>query len=191
KKFAVQDFQGALNDSEKYIQQFTGEEIVPKFEMLKAILIARLDGYLAYKEALNYVALNYPNDEEGKRAQQIIQSSLPKIANKAVVNDDKSTSFKIIYAFQKNETEAMDALEKTINQMIEDREYNSLSISRDVYDRSQKFIVIHGFKTKLAAITVDDMLETAPVYKVEKQSVIMSGENYQTVQIHKNLDEIK
>ncbi|MGH1384934.1 tetratricopeptide repeat protein [Kordia sp.] len=191
KKFAAQDFEGALNDAEKYIQQFTGEEIVPKFEMLKAITIARLDGFTAYREALNYVALNYPNNEEGKRAQQIIKSSLPKIANRAAAKDDESKSFKIIYAFQKNETEAMDALEKTINQAFEDRGYNSLSISRDVYDRSQKFIVIHGFKTKLAAVSVEDMLETGPNYMVEKQNVIMSAENYQTVQIHKNIEEIK
>ena len=191
KRFATQDFEAALNDTEKYIRQFTGEEIVPKFEMLKAIIIGRLDGFNAYKDALNYVALNYPNDDEGKRAQQIINTSLPKIANKAVMKDDESTSFKIIYAFQKNETEAMDELEKTINKMMEDKGYNSLSISRDVYDRSQKFVVIHGFKTKLAAVTVEDLLETGLPYKVEKPNIIMSAKNYQTVQIHKNIDQIK
>jgi tetratricopeptide (TPR) repeat protein len=190
KKFASQDFEAALNDTEKYIRQFTGEPIVPKFEMLKAVIIARLDGFVEYKKALNYVALNYPNDEEGKRAQQIIKSSLPKIAKKTPINDDKSTSFKIIYTFQKNETEEMDALEKTINQMIEDKGYNSLSISRDVYDRSQQFIVVHGFKTKLQAITIEDLLETAEEYLVEKSNVIMSYENYQTIQIHKNIEEI-
>lgn len=191
KKFVAQEFEAALNDAEKYIRQFTGEPIVPKFEMLKATIVGRLDGYTAYKDALNYVALNYPNDDEGKRAQQLVTTSLPKIAKKTPVNDDKSTSFKIIYAFQKNETEAMEALEKTINQMIEDKNYNSLSISRDVYDRSQHFVVVHGFKTKLAAITVEDMLETTKEYKVEKENVIMSSENYQTIQIHKNLEEIK
>ncbi|PTX60401.1 protein involved in gliding motility SprE [Kordia periserrulae] len=191
KKFVAQEFEAALNDAEKYIRQFTGEQIVPKFEMLKATIIGRLDGYTAYKDALNYVALNYPNDEEGKRAQQLVTTSLPKIANKTPMNDDKSTSFKIIYAFQKNETEAMEALEKTINQMIEDKNYNSLSLSRDVYDRSQHFVVVHGFKTKLAAITVEDMLETTKAYNVEKENVIMSSENYQTIQIHKNLEEIK
>ncbi|WP_420571302.1 tetratricopeptide repeat protein [Kordia sp.] len=191
KKFASQELEGALNDTEKYIRQFTGEEIVPKFEMLKAVIIGRLDGFIAYKEALNYVALNYPNDDEGKRAQQIVTTSLPKIANKAVINDDKSKSFKIIYAFQKNDTEAMEALEKTIAQAIEDTGYGSLSVSRDVYSRSQHFIVIHGFKTKLAAVTVEDMLESKEEYAVKKENTILSAENYQTVQIHKNLDEVK
>ena len=191
KKFVNQQFEEALVDSEKYILQFTGEEIVPKFEMLKATTIARLDGFLAYKEALNYVALNYPNNDEGKRAQEIITTSLPKLNNKAMADDSKATSFKIIYTFEKNETEAMEALEKTIAQAIEDRGYNSLSVSRDVYSRSQLFVVVHGFNTKLAAITVEDMLETGKDYLVEKQNIIMSSENYQTVQIHKNLNEVK
>jgi len=191
KKFTNQQFEEALVDSDKYILQFTGEEIVPKFEMLKAITIARLDGFIAYKEALNYVALNYPNDEEGKRAQEIIATSLPKLNNKTMVNDEKSTNFKIIYTFDKNETEAMEALEKTIAQAFEDRGYNSLSISKDTYNRSQRFVVIHGFNSKLAAITFEDMLETGPKYLVTKTNVIMSSENYQIVQIHKNLDEVK
>jgi tetratricopeptide (TPR) repeat protein len=191
KKFVSQDFENALNDAEQYILQFTGEPIVPKFEMLKAIIIARLDGFVEYKKALNYVALNYPNDEEGKRAQQIIKSSLPKIAKKTPINDDKSNSFKIIYTFQKNEIEAIEALEKTINQMIEDKGYNSLSVSKDVYDRSQLFIVIHGFKSKPQALAVDESLKTEENYLVEKPNVIMSYENYQTIQIHKNIEEIK
>lgn len=191
KKFANGQFEEALVDTDTYILQFTGEEIVPKFEMLKTVIIARLDGYVAYKEALNYVALNYPNDEEGKRAQEIIATTLPKLNNKAMVNDDKATNFKIIYTFEKNETEAMEALEKTIAQAFEDRGYNSLSISRDVYNRSQLFIVIHGFNSKATAYTFENMLETGEKYLVEKTNVIMSSENYQIVQIHKNLDEIK
>ncbi|WP_235982859.1 type IX secretion system periplasmic lipoprotein PorW/SprE [Kordia aestuariivivens] len=191
KKFVNQEFEQALVASDKYILQFTGEEIVPKFEMLKAIIIARLDGYVAYKEALNYVALNYPNDEEGKRAQEIIATSLPKLNSKVMVKDDKSTNFKVIYTFEKNETEAMEALEKTIAQAFEDKGYNSLSISQDVYNRSQRFIVIHGFNSKAAAYTFEYMLETGEKYLVEKENVIMSSENYQIVQIHKNLDEVK
>ncbi|QHI37431.1 hypothetical protein IMCC3317_28100 [Kordia antarctica] len=191
KKFANEQYEEALVDSDKYILQFTGEEIAPKFEMLKAILIARLDGCVAYKEALNYVALNYPNDEEGKRAQEIITSSLPKLTKKAFINDDKAKNFKIIYTFEKNEIEAMEALEKTIAQAFEDRGYNSLTISRDVYNRSQQFVIIHGFKSKPTALAFENTLKTGPAYLVEKENVILSSENYQTVQIHKNLDEVK
>ena len=191
KKFANGKFEEALAAADKYILQFTGEEIVPKFEMLKAIMIARLDGFVAYKEALNYVALNYPNDEEGKRAQEIITSSLPKLTNKTILNDDKSKNFKVIYTFEKNETEAMEALEKTIAQAFEDRGFNSLTTSRDVYNRSQRFVIIHGFTSKPAALAFEDMLRTGPTYLVKKENVILSSENYQTVQIHKNLDEVK
>ncbi len=42
KKFTNQQFEEALVDAEKYILQFTGEEIVPKFEMLKAVITAHV-----------------------------------------------------------------------------------------------------------------------------------------------------
>lgn len=44
-----------------------GDPLVPKFEMLKANSIGRIQGFEAYKEALNYVALNYPNMPEGQK----------------------------------------------------------------------------------------------------------------------------
>ncbi|WP_430410828.1 tetratricopeptide repeat protein [Kordia sp.] len=190
KKFTNQDFKGALADSEKYITQFTGEEIVPKFEMLKAITIARLDGYQAYKKALNFVALNYPNDEEGKRAQEIIKSSLPKLQNNKLVNDEKSRHFKIIYKFNSGEAEAIEALDKKIKEALDEFGYRSLSVTQDVYNRNELFVVVHGFNTKLRAVSFEDMLRTNPRYLIVNDYIVLSSENYQIVQIHKNLNEV-
>ncbi|WP_046758520.1 type IX secretion system periplasmic lipoprotein PorW/SprE [Kordia jejudonensis] len=190
KKFVTEDFQGALADTEKYIRQFTGEEIVPKFEMLKAITIARLDGYPAYKKALNFVALNYPNDEEGKRAQEIIKNSLPKLQNNKLVNDDKSKNFKILYKFNSQEVAAIEAIDKKIEEALEEFGYRSLSVSQDIYTRNELFVVIHGFKTKLAAVSFENTLRTSPRYLIENDYIVLSSENYQIVQIHKNLNEV-
>jgi len=190
KKFVNQDFNGALADTEKYIRQFTGEEIAPKFEMLKAITLARLDGLVAYKKALNFVALNYPNDDEGKRAQEILKSSLPKLANKVLLNDDKSRHFKIIYKFNSGEKEAIAALNKKIKDALEEFGYRSLSVTQDVYNRNELFIVIHGFNTKLRAVSFEDMLRTNPRYLIENDYIVLSSENYQIVQVHKNLNEV-
>ncbi|WP_298418114.1 hypothetical protein [uncultured Kordia sp.] len=190
KKFASQDFKGSLADCEKYIRQFTGEEIVPKFEMLKAISIARLDGYQAYKKALNFVALNYPNDEEGKRAQEIIKKSLPKLKNNKLVNDEKSRHFKIIYQFNADETEAIEALDKTVKEALNDFGYQMITVTQDVYNRNEIFIVIHGFSTKMTAASFEYTLRSNPKYLIKKDHVLLSSENYQIVQIHKNLSEV-
>jgi len=42
------------------------KKIAPKFELLKAHTVGKLKGLTEYKTALNFVALNYPNVEEGK-----------------------------------------------------------------------------------------------------------------------------
>ncbi len=190
KKFVNQDFRGSLADCDTYIRQFTGEEIAPKFEMLKAISIARLDGYEAYKKALNFVALNYPNDEEGKRAQEIIKNSLPKLKNNKLVNDEKSRHFKIIYQFNSDETEAIAELDKKIKEALNDLGYQMITVTQDVYNRNELFVVIHGFSTKMSAASFEYTLRSNPKYLIKKDHVLLSSENYQIVQIHKNLSEV-
>ena len=46
------------------------EESLPKFEMLKAKILGRLKGVEDYKVALNFIALTYPNTQEGKQAEK-------------------------------------------------------------------------------------------------------------------------
>lgn len=190
KKFANQDFVNALADSEKYIRQFAGEEIAPKFEMLKAIIIARLDGFPAYRKALNFVALNYPNNEEGKRAQEIIKNSLPKLQNNKLVNDEKSKHFKIIYKFNAQEVAAIEAFDKKLKKVLEDYGYKTITISQDVYNRNELFIVIHGFTSKPSAFAFENNIRNNPKYLIKNDHVILSSENYQIIQIHKNLNEV-
>lgn len=52
--------------------QFEGEKLVPKFELLKAYAIGKQSGPAAFKEALDLVAVNYPDTEEGKKAMELI-----------------------------------------------------------------------------------------------------------------------
>ena len=58
-----------ISEAEKNIKLFEGDAFVPKFEILKASASGRLYGFDAYKEGVNYIALTYPNSEEGKHAQ--------------------------------------------------------------------------------------------------------------------------
>ena len=82
KAYKKQEFLKTITGAEKNINRFTGDPIVPKFEMLKANAIGRLQGYIAFKEALNYVALTYTNNAEGKKAEQMVAEQLPKLEPK-------------------------------------------------------------------------------------------------------------
>ena len=48
-------------------------KLIAKFELLKALAIGKYQEREKYKEALEYVALNYGNTEEGKRAKEILK----------------------------------------------------------------------------------------------------------------------
>jgi hypothetical protein len=64
------------------ISQLSGEEIVSKFELLKANTIGK-QGLLAYKNALQF-ADNYSNTEEGKKALEILTDQIPLLEKNGV-----------------------------------------------------------------------------------------------------------
>ena len=65
-------YEDALSKSESAIKQFEDLPIIPKFELLKAYVLMKTKGVVAFKDALNFVAINYPNTEEGKHAVKIL-----------------------------------------------------------------------------------------------------------------------
>ena len=67
-------YKDALQKSEVAIKQFEDMPIVPKFELLKAYTLLKTEGINAFRDVLNFVAINYPNTEEGKHAVKILAS---------------------------------------------------------------------------------------------------------------------
>lgn len=65
-------YEVALKKSDDAIQRFEDLPIIPKFELLKAYILMKTKGLEAFKEALDFVSINYPNTEEGKHAVKIL-----------------------------------------------------------------------------------------------------------------------
>jgi tetratricopeptide (TPR) repeat protein len=72
-------FDLVIEKSSEAILKFAGDPIVPKFELLKAYAIGKKEGMLAFKKALDFVAMNYPNTEEGKKAIEVIETIKTKM----------------------------------------------------------------------------------------------------------------
>ena len=72
-------FESVIEKSNKAISTYEGQSIVSKFELLKAYAIGQKDGVKAFKEALEFVLTNYPNTQEGKKAEEVLQSINSKI----------------------------------------------------------------------------------------------------------------
>jgi hypothetical protein len=159
---------------------------VPKLELLKASAQGRLHGFEAYKKALNYVALNYPNDKEGKEAQHIIDTQLSKLQPNAFVQQVNG-KWKLVYPIAKNDQASWDDLHKVVTHSFKEEKRADLKISKDVYDGQQLFLVIHSFPSKEFAEGFAELLNKNKKYQVNNENFVVLSENYKIIQIHKNL----
>lgn len=187
-QFLSQNYASVIEQSDRYIKEFDGEIIVPKFEILKASARGRLYGFEAYKESINYIALNYPNAEEGKKAEEIMEVVIPVLEKKGFTDDASANNFNVIYQFDNNSNENSDEFLKKIQEEIADIRYFELSATKDVYDKNTTFIVIHGFNNMGGAVGFADLLRERKS-KIIRPYIAISSPNYETVQLYKNLDE--
>lgn len=193
KKFNNQEFLNVISGAEANINRYTGDPIVPKFEMLKANAIGRLQGFNDFKEALNYVALTYPNNPEGKKAEQMVAEQLPKLEPKdfSPETDSKGTSnWKVIFPFKRSNNEKALKLMELLDKSIKDLRYKNI-VSKDIYDLETQFVVVHGFKSKDFALGYAELLKNNKDYKVANENFVILSENYKIIQVHKNLSEYR
>ncbi|MEM1257727.1 MAG: hypothetical protein AAGH81_04300 [Bacteroidota bacterium] len=193
KKYRQQGFLQVITESQQYINRFTGDPIVPKFELLKANAIGRLQGFEAYKEALNYVALTYPNNPEGKKAEQIIAQQLPKLESKAFSPEEGSTgteNWKVVFPFKIRDNENALKLQKRLEEAIKDLRYRNI-VSKDIYNLEDQFVAVHGFKSKDFALGFSELIKKNKDYRIKDENFVVLSKNYQTILVHKNLDAYK
>ncbi|MES2411883.1 MAG: gliding motility protein [Bacteroidota bacterium] len=188
KQYQKGEFKTVLTATENAINRFTGDEIVPKLELLKANIVGKLGGLGEFTTALNFVALNYPNSEEGKKAEKLLTVDLPKL-EALQLSKAPSKSWKILYATKDFEDAGTKVLREKIKKFIADRTLSKLTVSLDIYTRADNFVVIHGMNSEDLAIGITSILKDYKDYKVQQTPIIISAENYAIVQIKKNLDE--
>jgi hypothetical protein len=178
-----------IDDTKKYIDLFTGEDIVPKFELLKAFARGRYEGFKAYEESLNYVALTYPQSEEGKKAEQIVKQSLPALKNTTFTENENEAVFYLVYPFEVGQEEMALELQQKLDAAIADKGYeNQFYTSVDFYTPQQFFVIVHGLQSKLGAEGFGKILEKEEDYQIGHTNFSISDSNYQIIQVHKNLD---
>ncbi|WP_395065500.1 gliding motility protein [Flavobacterium sp.] len=177
-----------LPKTEVAIEQFTGEEMLPKFELLKANLLGKLKGLEAFKKALNFVALTYPNSDEGKETEQFIANRIPYLESLSF-NSEFPLSWNILYKADNLDDKNTKTLLEKLNKFAKERTIETLSISTDIYTIDKNFIVIHAIKSLENAKGIAQVLKEFKEYKIPDTAVIISSENYKVVQIKKNIDE--
>ena len=196
KQFNDEDYAAVITEAETQIKRLEGDDFVPKFEILKASAKGRLYGFEAYKEGINYIALTYGNTEEGKKAQDIIDNALPVLAKKEFVADDDSDKFNVIFQFENNAGEDVEAFIKILDEEVAKITYFDLTTSKDVYNENTTFVVVHGLKSIGGANGFAELLRTEekdkrgrPIKpKITRSYFAISSPNYAIIQRHKNLN---
>jgi len=187
-QFELGEYQQVIDGCDLQIIRLDGDQIVPKLELLKVTSKARLFGFEAYKEGLNFVALNYPSSMEGKKAARMYETVIPQLESAEFVQDSTQTNFKTIFKFEASETDEIKDFEEDLKIAVEDIDYFKLSVSKDRYDTNTIFVVVHGLKSVQGAFGFAEILKNKNDFKISKSFFGISSKNYQTVQIHKNLE---
>lgn len=187
KMYEAGQYQAVLTESEILIDIYAGEDIIPKIELLKANTVGKLKGLEEYKGALNYVALNYPNSKEGKEAEALLTTNIPKL--EAIAFDKElPMSWKILYKVSSNpEEKNTKALQDKLKKFVSERTSDKLSISFDAYTMTENFVVIHGMISEDKAKDIATILRDYKDYKIADNAIVISNENYKVVQVKKNL----
>lgn len=189
RKYKAEQYKEVIDNANEYIEVYTGDDIVPKFELLKAFAKGRYEGFNAYEEALNYVALAYPQSEEGKKAEEIVKQSLPALKNVNFSKNEAEDVFYLVYPFERNDRNLAEELQQKLNTAIADKGYqDQLYTSIDFYTPQQIFVVVHGLQSKLGAEGFGKVLAEEEDYQITHTNFGISDSNYQIIQVHKNLD---
>lgn len=187
KKYQATTNVALLEEVDLAIDLYTGEEIVSKFELLKATILGKLKGVEEFKTALNFVALNYPNSKEGKSAESLLAKNIPYL-QQLKFDGEKATSWKLIYKISDTISSDNKALVDKIKKFTSERTADKLAYSIDTYFMNEILLVVHGIPSKEKAMDIVTILQDYKDYKITTPVIIVSAENYKVIQIQKNLE---
>tara|TARA_Y100000815_G_scaffold151058_2_gene137216 strand:- start:28915 stop:31614 length:2700 start_codon:yes stop_codon:yes gene_type:complete len=187
KRYENGEVREVLPLTEEAVDIYTGEPIVSKFELLKARADGRLAGIEAYKQGLNYVALTYPNSEEGKEAEATLKTDIPALEKLAF--GAPAGTWKVIFKFDNPNDPRIKPLKEKIQKYIKEGLNNKIILTQDVYTAESDFLVMHGFNSKVAAEDAISVLKDYKDYKIAETPYVISSEDYKVVQVKKNFTE--
>ncbi|RAV29597.1 hypothetical protein DN748_07930 [Sinomicrobium soli] len=186
RKFEDQQYETVLQDTEKYIRAHSGEEIIPRMEMLRAACLGRLYGVERFRGALSTIALDYPNEEIGEEARKKLEETA---ALEKDTPGEETGRWKLIFPLERNKYVEIRELAETIDFFsLKYPYYQNLTISRDVYDQDTVLLVIHGLRNRKDALVYEQLIDTDDQCKVEVPHFLVLSPDYRTIQVHKKLD---
>ena len=186
KLYQDEQFCAVLEGIDAVITQYYGDDMVSKFELLKANCIGKIRGLAAYKVAMQFVADNYPTTEEGHNANEILTNQIPKLEKMAFTNA-ASNNWRILYQVSNNDEKIAKAIEGNYKKFISKENVIRIATTFDIYTENNDFVVIKGISSEAYARNVAELMAKSKEYKIAEPAIVISNENYKVIQIKKNL----
>jgi hypothetical protein len=189
KSFEKQEYISVIESIDKNLQEYKGDNILPKFELLKANAIGKLRGLQEYKKAINYVVETYPNTLESTEAQEIAQNKIPVLEQMNFIQDTLAKNWKIVYKLKTTAAQETKTLIEKLNNYIVEKKYDNYSVSLDIYNENENFVVVHGLTSKEFGDFFIELLREAKKNKIIMPGQVITSDNYSVIQIKKNYDQ--
>ena len=201
-QLAAQQYAEVLAYIQAHKTAYKTSSMGPDFDILKAKAIARLEGKTAYIRELEAIVQEYPNTSQAddlKEKLKILKGSSEK---PTFLPDEEATSWKVVLQGGLDEQQLTQ-----LKNYLEENGFAYLTLSQDVYDDKEQFVVLHGFMSKQMA---EGFVQRVNHYFQEnalknkkkkdeeknqentmffKEFFVISSENYAILQAFKNKEE--
>ncbi len=159
--------------------------IIPKFKLLRAYAIAKLDGLKKFDTLINQIAFDYPNTIEGKKAKKIHVTLKKELAQADNFKFAKNKSWYL--ALQLPKEKDTKKLVFDLQTVIYEEEFSNLNLAIKGYDRTTKLLLIKGFASEYS--TQDFVKFVHKKYKnvLPHEFFVISQSAYNKIQQYKNL----
>lgn len=183
--FENQKFTEIISTIDDYKSQYILLPTAPDWELLRAKAVGRLQGIKTYRRELEQVKEKYPKTHQASHIEELL---LALASGEDVPNfepDEKASSWKIVYP-ELTETERT-----KLENWLEENGMAYIKISQDVYDSSEKWVVLHGFFNRLQAENIAQKINSDKKNRISQELFLISSENYSIIQLYKNKNQYK
>jgi tetratricopeptide (TPR) repeat protein len=194
-KYENADYNAVVNDVNYALTEFSGEKIIPRFRLLKALSTGGLAGKEAMKEELDELISDYPGHEVSTYATQLIDH-IYSMAPELKVEDTRKAAEEI-YSY-KTEGQFFAGVSGSVGIDKNQLNFNLVNFNLDFYNREnlslqqltvgkRTIIIVRSFKDQESALAylsrISENQETVfnSIDKADTELFIIGQENYDTL----------
>ncbi|MEL0225254.1 MAG: hypothetical protein VW912_01035, partial [Flavobacteriaceae bacterium] len=184
--FERQEFQKVLEEGESLKIVVSGTDLSPKVAYLIALAKGRLEGEIAFIDALQEVVELYPNTSEAQLAKQ----SISRLAQEEQLKHKRLTlkNYKWVFSFEEDAS-LLDSLAKQMQIAIAE-DQKAWKFTRDVYSDSIDFIVVHTKEEQPNQAYFLEKWRQLPDFDKRTNNFVLLSAQYEQVQRLKTWETI-